>query len=328
MSPLLEVEDLVVRRRVGVRRVIEPVAGVSFELDRGGAFGVVGESGCGKSTLARALVGLLEPSSGSVRVAGRDVARLDARARRELCREVQMVFQDPVGSLNPRRTAVDAVAEPLRIWHEAPSEGLRATAARLLGAVGLDADHVGARRPRELSGGQCQRVSIARALALGPRLLVCDEATSSLDVSAQAQVLELFRTLRERGELALVLISHDLAVVRQVCDRVGVMYLGRLCELAPAERIFTRPRHPYTAALAAAARKDTGALARGLLRPGEVPSFLSPPSGCRFRTRCARAQPACAARPPALRELAPGHLVACHFPLPEREASTQGPAAP
>lgn len=316
MAALLSVTDLVVRRRVGLLRSIEPVAGVSFDIEPGTSFGVVGESGCGKSTLARALVGLHDVTSGKIELAGRETTRLTGEARRRSRREIQIVFQDPVGSLNPRRRAADIVAEPLRVWGNEPKDRWEGIVAGLLESVGLDIAQVGDRRPRDLSGGQSQRLSIARALALEPQVLICDEVVSALDVSAQAQVLNFLEKLRVDRGLALVFISHDLAAVNYVCERVGVMYLGRLCEIGRSQEIFGRPSHPYTAALVAAARKDLAAVQGGLLRDGEVPSFLDPPTGCRFRSRCGRAQSLCARMEPPLTAIAPGRAVACHFPLP------------
>lgn len=312
---LLSVQNLVVRRRVSMRRTIEPVAGISFTVDRGASFGLVGESGCGKSTLANALVGLIPVTSGRIELAGQDAASLRGEARRVWRRGVQIVFQDPVGSLNPRRLAAEIVAEPLRVWGDRPRDQWRPLVAGLLDSVGLDIEQIGDRRPHELSGGQCQRLSIARALALDPMLLICDEVVSALDVSAQAQVLNFLRQLRTDRDLTLIFISHDLAAVDYVCEKVGVMYLGKICEIGHREQIFARPAHPYTAALVSAARKDVEAVEEGIASGGQVPSFLATPSGCRFHTRCPRAQDVCARIEPEPERVSPDHAVACHFPL-------------
>lgn len=326
MTALFSVTDLVVRRRIGPLRSIEPVAGVSFTIDRGGSFGVVGESGCGKTTLARALVGLHPATSGHIELAGREITHLKGEARRLSRRDIQIVFQDPVGSLNPRRRAVDIVAEPLRVWGDKPRDQWGEIVSDVLASVGLDRDQIGDRRPRELSGGQSQRVSIARALALEPKVLICDEVVSALDVSAQAQVLNYLAQLRTERGLSLLFISHDLAAVNYVCTHVAVMYLGKLCEVGPRRRIFGQPAHPYTASLVAAARKDLSVVRQGLLKDGEVPSFLDPPTGCRFRLRCGRAQEICAHEEPVLHEVEPDRSVACHFPLVAPEPpSTPGP---
>jgi len=333
MTAVLSVSDLVVRRRVGPLRSIEPVAGVSFEIEHGASFGVVGESGCGKTTLARALVGLHPATSGRIDLAGSEITHLKGEARRLSRRDIQIVFQDPVGSLNPRRRAADIVAEPLRVWGVEPKERWPEIVSAVLASVGLDIGQIGDRRPRELSGGQSQRVSIARALALEPKVLICDEVASALDVSAQAQVLNYLEKLRIERGLSLLFISHDLAAVNYVCARVGVMYLGKLCEVGPRQRIFGQPAHPYTASLVAAARKDLSVVRQGLLRDGEVPSFLDPPKGCRFRLRCGRAQAICAEVEPVLQEVEPDRSVACHFPLValppsrDRQPSAERPPA-
>jgi peptide/nickel transport system ATP-binding protein len=293
------------------------VSGVSVELRRGETLGLVGESGCGKSTLGKAIVRLAKPTSGSVVFQGEDLLHLSSTRLRAVRAKLQMIFQDPVSSLNPRRRVAEIVREPLEVWKvgDKPARGKRVR--ELLEQVGIDPDLAGQRRPQEFSGGQCQRISIARALALESELIICDEPVSALDVSVQAQILNLLEDLKERLGLTLVFISHDLAVVKSIRDRVAVMYLGKIVETAPAGELYENPRHHYTAALLAAIPDDepgTGRTIEGV--QGELPSPLAPPSGCRFRTRCPRAEARCAEEEPRLRAAGPiaGHLVACHFP--------------
>jgi peptide/nickel transport system ATP-binding protein len=320
-TPLLEVRDLRVEFRRGRQRV-QAVAGISLDVWPGETLGLVGESGCGKSTTGRALVRVERPTGGSVVFCGTDLTSLRRGDLRRARTGIQMVFQDPVSSLNPRRPVRDIVAEPLDIWKRAAGETRRDIVDRMLEAVGLDPAAVGDRLPRHFSGGQCQRVSIARALVMEPRLLVCDEVVSALDVSVQAQILNLLEDLKARYGLSLLFIAHDLAVVKAVSDRVAVMYLGRLCEVAPAGALYLAPAHHYTAALLQAALEPDPAAPRPPAPlQGEPPSAVDPPSGCRFRTRCPRAEARCAAEVPVMREIAPGHAVACHFPL-------AGPPAP
>lgn len=314
---LLRVEDLVVKFPAGFRRSVTAVCGVSFDLARGETLGLVGESGCGKSSLARAIMQLPAPASGRVLLKGEDLAQLAPRQLRPLRKSFQMVFQDPVSSLNPSRSVGESIEAPLRAvgWTDARERTIRAKT--MMAAVGLDpAVHYG-RDPQQLSGGQCQRVSIARALMTGPELLVCDEPVSSLDVSVQAQILNLLREIRNELGLAMLFISHNLVVVKNICDRVAVMYLGVLCEIAPTAELYDAPAHPYTAALLAAAPRPDPLhpLHSPELRSGELPSPLRPPSGCRFRTRCPRAQPRCCEQAPEMREISPVHWVACHSPL-------------
>lgn len=322
---LLAVEDLVVRRRLSLGRMIEPVANVTLSVDPGASLGLVGESGCGKSTLANALAGLVPVTSGRVEFEEQDVTHLRGEVRRRWRRGVQIIFQDPVASLNPRRSAAEIVAEPYRVWQNHPREQWRLLVGNLLASVGLDIEQIGDRRPHELSGGQCQRVSIARALALDPKLLICDEVVSALDVSAQAQVLNFLKQLSTDRELALIFISHDLAAVDYICERVCVMYLGKICEVGRREQIFARPAHPYSAALVAASRKDAKGVENALIRGGQVPSFRHVPSGCRFRTRCPRAERVCALEEPSPEEISPGHVVMCHFPLDPPRAGAVAP---
>jgi peptide/nickel transport system ATP-binding protein len=311
---VLRVEDLTVRFPAGRRRTVHAVSGISFDVARGETLGIVGESGCGKSSAARAVLQMPRPASGSVRLDGVELTGLRGEALRRTRRRLQMIFQDPVSSLNPRRRVRDIVAEGPRVW--GAGNGGAARIDEVLEAVGLDPATAAGRRPHEFSGGQCQRISIARALALEPEVLICDEPVSALDVSVQAQILNLLEDLKARYGLTLVFIAHDLAVIKNVSDRVLVMYLGKTCELAPGETLVERPAHPYTRAL-------LSSVPRGPLRlsaeeeertGGEPPSPVDPPSGCRFRTRCPRADARCAAEEPAMRPLAPGHWIACHHP--------------
>jgi peptide/nickel transport system ATP-binding protein len=313
-AALLQVEDLHVDFTVRGRR-LQAVNGASLSIAAGESVGLVGESGCGKSTLGRALVRLVPPSAGRVRFDGEDVGALDAAGLRSLRRRMPIVFQDPISSLNPRRSIGDTIAAPLRYAGSRDTAAHARRAAELLERVGLDPAFA-SRRPHQLSGGQCQRVSIARSLASEPRLLICDEAVSALDVSVQAQIVNLLRDLRRDHDLALLFISHDLAVVRRIADRVAVMYLGTLCEVGAVDDFFAAPAHPYSAALLSAVPEmDPRARRPRIALQGEMPSPLDPPSGCRFRTRCPRAQARCATEAPALRELQPGRRVACHFPI-------------
>jgi oligopeptide/dipeptide ABC transporter ATP-binding protein len=301
------------------RRVLEAVSGVSFTLGSNECLGLVGETGCGKSSLARAIMQAPPPTGGEVLFEGENLVGAGQARRRSLRRRMQYVFQDPFASLDPSWRVADLVAEPLRLTASDPSRRIAARVDEVLHRVGLDPAQYRSRRPRELSGGQCQRVAIARALAPAPRLLICDEVVSGLDVSIQAQILNLFVELRRQSGLAFLFISHDLGVVRHLSDRVAVMYLGKIVEIGPAETVYRRPLHPYTAALLAAVPR--------IARPGatpqpprprlaaDLPSPLNPPSGCRFRTRCPRAEPRCAAEEPAMRTTETGRAVACHFPL-------------
>ncbi|SFJ96948.1 oligopeptide transport system ATP-binding protein [Amycolatopsis sacchari] len=319
-TPLLSVRNVVqeftARGRGGVKGgVVHALSDVSFDLQAGETLGIVGETGSGKSTLARSILQAPRPKSGEVYFQGQDLMRRRSRDLTEARRQLQMVFQDPFASLNPRWRVSEIVAEPL-VGYRVGNRDARVR--ELLDLVGLNPDTFASRRPHELSGGQCQRVAIARAIALDPALVVCDEAVSSLDVLIQAQVLNLFEQLRRELGLSYLFISHDLALVKQVSDRVAVMHLGQLCEIGPAEGLYRAPMHPYTVALLASIPKlDPGARGKKpVTLEGEPPSPISPPSGCRFHTRCPFAQDRCATEAPVLRELAPGHSVACHFPMP------------
>ncbi len=314
-GPLLSVEDLHVSFHKG-SQTVQAVAGITFTLTQGETLGLVGESGCGKSTTGRAIVQVERATSGRIRFGDTELTALNRGDLRTLRTQVQMIFQDPISSLNPRRRVCDIVAEPLNIWKIGTKEERKQSANAMLDQVGIDPYLLGGRRPREFSGGQCQRISIARALVLKPKLLVCDEVVSALDVSVQAQILNLLEDLKQEYNLTILFIAHDLAVVKNVSDRVAVMYLGRLCEIAPSDLLYEAPAHHYTAALLASAVEpdpETARSSAALL--GEPPSPINPPSGCRFRTRCPRAEPRCAEEVPELREIAPGHQVACHFPI-------------
>ncbi|WP_431281306.1 ABC transporter ATP-binding protein [Humitalea sp. 24SJ18S-53] len=317
--PLLEVEDLSRHypvqgglfrgRTVGVVRAVD---GVSFRIGRGETLGLVGESGCGKSTLARLVLRLIEPSGGTVRFAGQDITAMSGEPLRQLRRKMQMIFQDPFASLNPRMTVADLIAEPLVVHDLGDAAARRARVRALLALVGLDESHA-RRRPHEFSGGQRQRIGIARALAVEPGLIVCDEPVSALDVSIQAQIVNLLRDLQQRLGLSYLFIAHDLAVVKHVADQVAVMYLGRIMEIGPAEQIFDDPRHPYTRTLIAAApRPDPHRGRQRDLTPGDVPSPMDLPSGCRFHTRCTYANDLCRKVEPVLSAVGDGHLAACH----------------
>jgi peptide/nickel transport system ATP-binding protein len=321
---LLRVEHLVVEFPVGRSGLkVNAVSDVSLDILEGETLGIVGESGCGKSTTGRAVMQLPPPKSGRVVYDGVELTALKGQALRAMRPRLQMIFQDPISSLNPRRKVRDIVREGLDIWEVGDKASRDAKVTEVLEAVGIDPANAD-RRPHEFSGGQCQRISIARAVITDPKLIICDEPVSALDVSVQAQILNLLEDMKARYGLTLVFIAHDLAVVKNVSDRVMVMYLGKVCEVAGPDLLYTQPAHPYTAALLAAIPvPDPG------IRPdeqqvlgGEIPSPLHPPSGCRFRTRCPRAQPTCGEVEPELTEVAPGQFVACHFPLQPGESLT------
>jgi peptide/nickel transport system ATP-binding protein len=314
-DPLLKVENLVVEYAVGAK-TIHAVSDVSLEIARGETLGLVGESGCGKSTLGRAILQLRPADSGRVVFDGCELTALRGEALRKMRRRIQLIFQDPIASLNPRRRIGDIVAEPLAIAGHRDDKKRQALVEEMLGAVGLDPAIVTGRLPHEFSGGQCQRISIARALVLNPEFIVCDEPVSALDVSIRAQILNLLEEMKARFGLTLLFIAHDLAVVKAVSDRVAVMYLGRLCEVGPSEQLFANPAHPYTALLIEAIPvPDPDVRPAERVPFGEPPSPIAPPSGCRFRTRCVRADKRCSEEVPELREIAPNRHVACHHPL-------------
>jgi len=313
-SPALEVSDLVRSFRRPDGRVVRAVDEVSFDLKHGETLGLVGESGCGKSSLARALMQLPPPESGSVKISGEEITGLSAAERRNLRRRLQMVFQDPISSLNPRRRIGDIVAEPLTIWHEGDAKRREASVAAALNEVGFEPGAVLERRPHEMSGGQCQRVAIARALILEPTVLVLDEPVSALDVSVQAQILNLLIDVQAKRSFSMIFISHDLAVIRNICDRVAVMYLGKIVEIGNTEDVYRNPKHHYTRALLGSVLAPGQKLPEQEVLSGDLPSLLNPPSGCRFRTRCNRASEICATTPPLLSPSGPAHLTACHQP--------------
>ena len=314
-SPLLRVENLVVEYTVG-NKIVHAVSGVTLEIARGETLGLVGESGCGKSTLGRAVVQLRQAVSGRVLFDGEDLTAMRGEALRKMRRRVQLIFQDPIASLNPRRRIGDIVAEPLIIAGVSDPKERQDRVSEVLNAVGLDPALVMGRLPHEFSGGQCQRICIARALVLNPEFVICDEPVSALDVSIRAQILNLLEEMKARFGLTLLFIAHDLAVVKAVSDRVAVMYLGRICEVGPSEQLFAKPAHPYTALLIEAIPvPDPDIKPAESVAVGEPPSPIAPPSGCRFRTRCPRADQRCASEVPELRPVGPGQYVACHHPL-------------
>ncbi len=314
---LLEVENLTVEYAVGGRSLFA-VSDVSLSVARGETLGLVGESGCGKSTLGRAVLQLRRPTGGKVFFDGTELTGLAAEKMRLMRRRLQLIFQDPIASLNPRRRIGDIVAEPLIIAGVTDRAERDRRVREVMTAVGLDPEVVAGRLPHEFSGGQCQRICIARALILEPELVICDEPVSALDVSIRAQILNLLEEMKRRYGLTLLFIAHDLAVVKAVSDRIAVMYLGKLCEVGPTEQLFARPVHPYTALLLEAIPvPDPTVRPATNVAVGEPPSPLDPPSGCRFRTRCPRADARCAAEVPVLREIVVGQVAACHHPLTE-----------
>jgi oligopeptide/dipeptide ABC transporter ATP-binding protein len=323
-APLLEVEDLKVhfpiRRGIVVERTVghvQAVDGVGLQIDSGGTYGLVGESGCGKTTFGRAVLRLEEPTAGRVRLGGDEVTAMKGERLRRFRSKMQMVFQDPLGSLNPRHNVDMLLSEPLKVHGVGSKAERRKLAVETLDAVGLPKS-VLERFPHEFSGGQRQRLGIARALMLRPDLIVCDEPVSALDVSIQAQVMNLLDELQDEFGLTYLVIAHDLAVVRHLSDRVGVMYLGKLVEEADSEAIYENPRHPYTKALLSAVPQpdpEVEANRERIILKGDLPSPANPPSGCRFRTRCPWAEDICAEVEPEWREAASGHKVACHFDL-------------
>jgi peptide/nickel transport system ATP-binding protein/oligopeptide transport system ATP-binding protein len=332
-EPLVQVRGLVkhfpltrgilLQRKVGA---VQAVDGVDFDVMRGETLGIVGETGCGKSTTARLIMRLLEPTAGEIRFEGEDITKLKGSRLKATRREMQMIFQDPYSSLNPRKTVGATIAQPFAIHGLLKDKGERKRAVQeLLETVGLSPEHYN-RYPHEFSGGQRQRIGVARALALKPKLLIADEPVSALDVSIQAQVLNLLREMQRELGLTLVFIAHDLSVVRHMCDRVAVMYLGRIVEIGPGDALYDYPRHPYTGALLSAvpiADPTLRADDRHLLT-GDVPSPANPPKACRFHTRCPKAQELCSQEDPPLEDKGTGTEAACHFPLSREEVAEIG----
>jgi peptide/nickel transport system ATP-binding protein len=312
---VLRAENVNVEFNLGDKKVVRAVSGVSIDIAKGETLAVVGESGCGKSSLGKALLQLPKPTSGSVFLNGSDITVLKGEKLRAVRPQMQMIFQDPISSLDPRMTVRKIIEQPLTVWSDLDEQGRSERVNELLNSVGLDPTVVGSRRPYEFSGGQCQRISIARALALNPSMLICDEPVSALDVSVQAQILNLLQDMKDKFELTMMFISHDLGVVKTVSDRVMVMYLGKVCEIANPDTLYKSPRHHYTHALVGSVPvADPTKKSRRAAIQGEPPSPMDPPSGCRFRTRCPAATELCAAEEPQLREMGGGNYVACHHP--------------
>ncbi|MHB1613605.1 MAG: ABC transporter ATP-binding protein [Actinomycetes bacterium] len=307
------------QRQVGA---VKAVDGLTFDIARGETLGLVGETGCGKSTTGRVLARLLDPTSGRIDFDGRDITRMSQRELRPLRRNVQMIFQDPYSSLNPRHTIGTIISAPLRLQGISTPGGVKRAVQDLLALVGLSPEHYN-RYPHEFSGGQRQRIGIARALALRPKLIIADEPVSALDVSIQAQVINLLEDLQHELDLTYLFIAHDLSVVRHISDRVAVMYLGTIVELTGRDELYAHPAHPYTLALMSAVPIPDPQVERTrerILLTGDIPSPLNPPSGCRFHTRCWKAQEVCRREIPLLRTIRPGHQVACHFPEERADA--------
>jgi peptide/nickel transport system ATP-binding protein len=330
-EPLVEVRDLVKHFPItkGILfqhqvAAVHAVDGVSFDVMRGETLGIVGETGCGKSTTARLITRLLDPTTGTIRFDGQDISSMSRRQFKPMRREMQMIFQDPYSSLNPRKTVGSIISEPYKIHGMKEAKGERKRAVQdLMEQVGLNPEHYN-RYPHEFSGGQRQRIGVARALALQPKLIIADEPVSALDVSIQAQILNLLRDIQRDFGLTLVLIAHDLSVVRHMCDRVAVMYLGKVVEIADNETLYTHPRHPYTGALLSAVPVPDPELAAARRRQvlgGDLPSPTNPPPACRFNPRCPKAQDLCRSEEPLLDSKLGGGLAACHFPLTDGEVA-------
>ena len=314
---LLRVEDLQVEFPVGRTGLkVNAVSGISFDVLRGETLGLVGESGCGKSTTGRAIMQLRRPEGGSVSFEGNELTTMSLADMREARTRMQMIFQDPISSLNPRRKVRDIVMEPLTIWKRGTSQERGDKVDALLSEVGIDPARAAESQPHQFSGGQCQRISIARSLVLDPTLIICDEPVSALDVSVQAQVLNLLEDLKAKHGLTLIFIAHDLAVVKNISDRIAVMYLGKICEVAPSDALYVEPAHHYTKVLLDSIPvPDPEAALHKVAIEGEPPSPVLPPPGCRFNPRCPAADDRCRTEEPQLREINTGHYVACHHPL-------------
>lgn len=319
---LLRVEDLVVEFPIGRTGLkVNAVSGISFDVLKGETLGIVGESGCGKSTTGRAIMQLPSPTSGSIMFDGTELTSLSGEAMREARTKIQMIFQDPISSLNPRRNVRDIVLEPLTIWNRGTKAEQLAAVDKILEHVGIDPQRAAESKPHQFSGGQCQRISIARSLVLNPQMIICDEPVSALDVSVQAQVVNLLEDLKKEFELTLVFIAHDLAVVKNISDRIAVMYLGKICEVSSSDDLYRNPAHPYTEVLLSSIPvPDPTVAVKKVSVDGEPPSPVSPPAGCRFNPRCPNASDRCRSEEPTLREIEPGHFVACHHPLTGGEA--------
>ena len=318
---VLSVKNLIMEFNVGRNEIVHAVSDVSFDVKKGETLGIVGESGCGKSTTARSIVQLPKPTSGNVTVTSEgdsiELTGLKGDALRKVRPKLQMIFQDPISSLNPRRIVREVVKEGLTIWPNGMSaQQIEDRVDEVLESVGIDPKIAANRRPHEFSGGQCQRISIARAVALDPEILICDEPVSALDVSVQAQILNLLEEMKDKYGLTLLFISHDLSVVRNVSDRVVVMYLGKICEIGSSDTIYSLPAHPYTRVLLASAPEPASTVDETESAIGDdIPSPINPPTGCRFRTRCPSAQTLCEEKEPEVQQVGDDHFVACHFPV-------------